>query len=135
VRVTDVALVQALKVAGRCGRASQHKDNLSAILASAETFDTVHSVSADMKLFLEEDVEGPAIVTAISKHSAALGRNVLAQVVDDISCMDSKDARVSNIKDYLTEMAKKYVPRDSLLTTLLLYYALIAVHGAGLSGN
>lgn len=111
--------MQALKVAGRCGRASQHKENLSVILASAETFDTVDSVSADMKLLLEEDVEGPEIVAAVSKHSAALGREVLTQVVDDISCMDGKDKRVSNIKDYLTTMAKTCVPKKFLLFTLL----------------
>jgi hypothetical protein len=125
-RVTQLATMQALQVAGRCGHASQHKDILSTILATAETFDTVDSVAADMRLFLEQDVEGPAVITAISKHNASLGRNVLAQVVDDISCMDSKDPRVSGLKDYLLEMAKRYDPRQASLNTLLLLHAVIS---------
>lgn len=99
--------MQALKVAARCGRACQHKDNVAAILASAETFDTVERVATDMKLFLEEDREGPALVPAISKRCAALGREVLAQVVEDMGCMEGKDSRVSSFKDYLTEMSKR----------------------------
>jgi hypothetical protein len=124
--------MQALKVAGRCGHAPQHKDNLSAILASAETFGTVDSVSSDMQLFLEEDAEGPAVITAISKHNAELGRNVLAQVVHNISCMDSKDARVSNIKDYLIEMSKRYVVPPCSLNNVILWKVFIVLHMAGL---
>ena len=100
--------MQALKVAVQCGRASRHEDSLGAICASAESFDTLDRVADDLKSFLEEDETGPAVVVCISKHSAALGREVLSQVVDDMRCMDGKDKRVSNIKEFLTAMAKRW---------------------------
>jgi hypothetical protein len=100
--------MQALKVAGRCGRASQHNESVSRILSSAETFGTADNVVADMKVFLEEDEEGPNVVTAISAHCTALGRDVLSQVIEDMSCMDVKDARVGNVKDFLSKMSKRH---------------------------
>ena len=99
--------MQALKVVVRCDRADRHEASLAALFSSAETFDTVDSVAADMKVFLEEDAAGPAVVVGISKQSASLGPEVLSQVVDDISCMDGKDKRVGNIKEYLVAMAKR----------------------------